>query len=82
MSVSLHTLHFHICYSTFMYVVPSGETDKDLELSEPWNQVFHIRTVHRRIKEEPILHPSVRGEHSTCVLTQYIQVETNVYFTL
>jgi hypothetical protein len=39
--------------------------DKEDELSEPWNQVFHVRTVHRRIKEEPILQPSVRGTMMT-----------------
>ena len=36
---------------------PEGE-----ELREPWNQVFHIRTVHKHVQEEPLLPPSVRGE--------------------
>ena len=45
-----------------MYYVVTPTEDKEDELSEPWNQVFHVRTVHRRIKEEPILQPSVRGE--------------------
>jgi len=40
---------------------PEGE-----ELKEPWNQVFHIRTVHKQIQEEPLLPLSARSELPFC----------------
>ena len=46
---------------------PEGE-----ELKEPWNQVFHIRTVHKQIQEEPLLPLSARSELPSCSrLTTY-----------
>ena len=35
---------------------PEGE-----ELKEPWNQVFHIRTVYKQLQDEPLLNSNYKS---------------------